>query len=135
MWYEYRTALNDLDQAQKDLKELLDLQEEAWQVTQPKSLPTDKDGGRGGYSDKPGDYMVRIEALHLSERLAVAREALAAKKERVEAVLMLLKVSGLVEDRIFYLRYIDHRQPADIASMLHYSQSYVYKTLKKIEKT
>lgn len=132
MWYEYRQALKALDQAQKDLKELVDLQEEIFSTTQPKSVPMDKEG-RGGYSDRSADYLVKMEAVHLRERLMVAREALAAQKERVEAVLVLLKASGLIEDRVFYLRYIEHRPAQDIASILHYSQSYVYKTLKKFE--
>lgn len=135
MWYEYRNAMAELDQAQKDLKEILDLQEEAFQMTQPKSLQMDGEGGRSNaYSDRSGDYMVRLEALNIEERLRVLREALAAKRERVDALLVLLKASILVEDRIYYLRYIDHRHASDIASILHYSQSYVYKTLKKFEK-
>lgn len=135
MWYEYRNALIELDQAQKDLKEILDLQAEAFQMTQPKSLQMDGEGTRSNsYSDRSGDYMVRLEALNIEERLKVLREALAAKRERVEAVQKLLAVSGLIEDRIYYLRYIDHRHASDIASILHYSQSYVYKTLKKFEK-
>lgn len=133
MWYEYRQALKALDQAQKDLKELVDLQEEIFSTTQPKSVTMDKEG-RGGYSDRSADYLVKMEAVHLRERLMVAREALAAQKERVEAVLVLLKASGLIEDRVFYLRYIEHRPANDIASILHYTQSYVYKTLKKFEK-
>ena len=32
MWYEYRKAIEELDQAQKDLKEILDLQEEVFQM-------------------------------------------------------------------------------------------------------
>lgn len=135
MWYEYRNAIAELDQAQRDLKEILDLQEEAFQMTQPKSLQMDGEGGRSNaYSDRSGDYMVRLEALNIEERLRVLREALAAKRERVDALLVLLKASILVEDRIYYLRYIDHRHASDIASILHYSQSYVYKTLKKFEK-
>lgn len=133
MWYEYRKAIEDLDQAQKDLKEVLDLQEEAFQMTQPKSVQTDKDGGSGVYMDKTAEYMERVEKMALRERLQTAREALAAKRERVEAVMILLKTSNLLEDRIYYLRYIDHRPAQDIASILHYSQSYVYKTLKKFE--
>lgn len=134
MWYEYRQALKDLDQAQKDLKEILDLQEEAFQITQPKSMGTNE-GRSTSYSDKPAEYMVRLEALNIKERLAVTREALQAKKERVEVLLMLLKGSDLMEDRVYYLRFIEHRHASDIASMLHYTQSYVYKTLKKFEKT
>lgn len=134
MWYEYRKALMELDQAQKDLKEVLDLQEEAFQMTQPKSMSTDTDGGRSTmYSDRAGDYLVRLERLNIEERLKVLREALAAKRERVEAVQKLLAVSGLLEDRIFYLRYIEHIPPQDIASKMHYSQSYVYRVLKKFE--
>lgn len=134
MWYEYRNAMAELDQAQKDLKEILDLQEEAFQMTQPKSLQMDGEGGRSNaYSDRSGDYMVRLEALNIEERLRVLREALAAKRERVDALAVLLKASILVEDRIYYLRYIDHRHASDIASILHYSQSYVYRVLKKFE--
>ena len=77
--------------------------------------------------------MIRIEALNIEERLRVLREALAAKRERVDALQVLLKASILVEDRIYYLRYIDHRHASDIASILHYSQSYVYRVLKKFE--
>lgn len=133
MWYEYRKAIEDLDQAQKDLKEILDLQEEAFQMTQPKSVQLDKDGGSGVYMDKTAEYMERVEKMALRERLQTAREALAAKRERVEAVMILLKTSNLLEDRIYYLRYIDHRPAQDIASILHYSQSYVYRVLKKFE--
>lgn len=134
MWYEYRNAMAELDQAQKDLKDILDLQEEAFQMTQPKSLQMDGEGGRSNaYSDRSGDYMVRLEALNIEERLRVLREALAAKRERVDALQVLLKASILVEDRIYYLRYIDHRHASDIASILHYSQSYVYRVLKKFE--
>lgn len=133
MWYEYRKAIEELDQAQKDLKEILDLQEEAFQMTQPKSVQTDRDGGSAVYVDKTAEYLERVEKMALRERLQTAREALAAKRERVEAVTILLKASGLLDDRIYYLRYIEHRPAQDIASILHYTQSYVYKTLKKFE--
>ena len=135
MWYEYRKAIEDLDQAQKDLKEVLDLQEECFQMTQPKSVQTDRDGGSAVYMDKTAEYLERVERMALRERLQTAREALAAKRERVEAVTILLKASDLLDDRIFYLRYLEHRPAQDIASILHYTQSYVYKTLKKFENT
>lgn len=133
MWYEYRKAIEELDQAQKDLKEILDLQEEAFQMTQPKSVQTDRDGGSAVYIDKTAEYLERVEKMALRERLQTAREALAAKRERVEAVTILLKASDLLDDRIFYLRYIEHTPPQDIASKMHYSQSYVYRMLKKFE--
>lgn len=133
MWYEYRKAIEELDQAQKDLKEILDLQEEAFQMTQPKSVQTDRDGGSAVYVDKTAEYLERVEKMALRERLQTAREALAAKRERVEAVTILLKASDLLDDRIFYLRYIEHTPPQDIASKMHYSQSYVYRMLKKFE--
>ena len=133
MWYEYRKAIEELDQAQKDLKEILDLQEEAFQMTQPKSVQTDRDGGSAMYIDKTAEYLERVEKMALRERLQTAREALAAKRERVDAVTILLKASDLLDDRIFYLRYIEHTPPQDIASKMHYSQSYVYRMLKKFE--
>lgn len=133
MWYEYRKAIEELDQAQKDLKEVLDLQEECFQMTQPKSVQTDRDGGSAVYIDKTAEYLERVEKMALRERLQTAREALAAKRERVEAVTILLKASDLLDDRIFYLRYIEHTPPQDIASKMHYSQSYVYRMLKKFE--
>ena len=103
MWYEYRKAIQDLDQAQKDLKEVLDLQEECFQMTQPKSVQTDRDGGSAVYMDKTAEYLERVEKMALRERLQTAREALAAKRERVEAVTILLKASDLLDDRIPFL--------------------------------
>lgn len=125
----------ELYEALKHHSELVDEMVELFQKTQPSSLDMEKEGRtQGNPTDKMDSYIIKKENLQLDARVAASRDICNEMIQRLDNDERVLRMSMEQADRIYVLRYIDKISPADIASKLHYGQSYVYRMLREIEK-
>lgn len=132
----YKRHKEELVQACKDYSDTLDEQRELFQMTQPSSVQTDREAGggkRGSGTDRVDRYLIEAEKRSLPERLKSSREIIAGMKERLADDEDLLRMSGELYDRVYYMRFLEHRSVPDIASRIHASQSYVFRIIKEIK--
>lgn len=104
--------------------------------TQPSSVHLDKDGGKtssGSGTDTVDRYLIELEQSGIDARLKASRELINQMTERIKDDETLLRMSTEMIDQVYWLTYIEHRSVPDVASKLHYSQSYIYRTLKEID--
>ena len=135
----YRQHIEDkteLIETMKLYSEILDEKRELFQRTQPSSVDMDHVGKtqRSG-TGAVDSYLIQSERRNIDERLKEAREIVEAAKKRLEDDELLLGMSMETIDQVYFMRYVERRGVSDIAARLHYSQSYVFKTLKQIEKS
>lgn len=126
----------ELIAAMKLYSTILDEKKELFQRTQPSSVTMDHEGRgtRLSGTDAVDSYLIQSERKNIDERLKEAREIVDGAKKRLEDDELLLKMSMETIDQVYYMRYVEKRGVPDIASRLSYSQSYVFKTLKQIER-
>lgn len=104
--------------------------------TQPSSVPLDKDGGKtspGSGTDTVDRYLIELEQSGIDARLKASRELINQMNERIRDDELLLRMSIETVDQVYCMVYIEHRSVPDVASRLHFSQSYVYRMLKEID--
>lgn len=124
----------ELRQAMTDYSDAIDEKMELFQRTQPSS-PGTREGSSSRVSgtDKIDSYLIQMERKQIDERLKDAREIVEAMKERLKNDEALLEMSLDTRDRVYFRRFIQRRPVPDVASIEHYSQSYVFKIVKEIE--
>lgn len=104
--------------------------------TQPSSVPFDKDGGKttpGSGTDTVDRYLIDLEQSGIDARLRACRDLIKQMSEMIKDDELLLEMSIESKDQVYRMVYIEHRSVPDVASRLHFSQSYVYRILKEIE--
>lgn len=138
IYKDYIRHKADLVQALKDYSDALDEKAELFQRTQPSSMSFDRIGSagtRGNGTDQIDEYLIQTQRRQLDERIRDARDIVELMMERLENDETMLKMSDDAADHVFLLRYVKNRSAADTASILHYSQSYVFKLCREIEKS
>lgn len=138
IYRDYIRHKADLVQALKDYSDALDEKAELFQRTQPSSVSFDRigtTGTRGSGTDQIDEYLIQTQRRQLDERLRDARDIVELMKERLANDETMLSMSEDAVDRVFLVRYVKNRSAADTASILHYSQSYVFKLCREIEKS
>lgn len=133
---EFIRHKKELIQAMQDYSATLDEKMEIFQRTQPGAVRFDKVGGGGTQTsgtEAVDLYLVEMERRQINERLQNSREIIQGMKERLLDDETVLRMSIETDDRIYLLRFIEKKSVPDIASVLHYSQSYIFRTIKRIE--
>lgn len=137
IYKDYQRHKADLIQALKDYSNLLDEKAELFQRTQPSAVTLDRVGSGGTMvsgTDQVDAYLIQSERKQLDERLKDARDIVNGMKERLDNDELLLSLSPDRIDHVYLYRYVKGRSASDTASILHYSQSYVFKMCREIEK-
>ena len=121
--------------AQQKLDEVLSEKEEIFAKTQPKSIPFDKEKVDGGSAPNAFDeYLVEMERKRINERIAEAKFILEDRRELFKTAEEMLTDSKDIDDIIYRLKYIERKNNRQIAKMVHYSESQVYRILSNIAK-
>ena len=136
MYYlDYEIQKRKYSEAQQKLDDILMEREEIFDRTQPKSIPFDKEKVDGGSQKNAFDeYLVELERKRINERIAEAKNMLDDRKELFQTVEKMLMESKDQDDIIYRMKYIECKNNRQIAKIIHYSESQIYRILKNISK-
>ena len=133
-YIDYERAKWRLSQMRKIYDGILTEQEELFQRTQPKGLSADKDKVSGsGDSDPFVNYISVKERLKIDERMEVAHWLLERRTELLKEQEKELRLSKDIKDRIYVMRFMDHRKVWQIAKATNYSKQHTYKLIDDIK--
>lgn len=125
-----RTAYNE---SLRRLKELLDRKEEAFVRTLPNAIRYDLQKVLHSVSDHSAldDYVISAERIE--EQIRQARIIVMDRKEMLDLKARELKQSKNIDDRIFWLKYVELLTVENIAIRMNYSEGNIYYHLGKIK--
>ena len=135
IYKQHKQHLRELSQAIAEYNDALDRKFVLFQATQPSSVPVDKEGGKktpGSGTDIYDAYLIELERSGIDARLRASRDLINQMQDRLKDDEILLSMSQDLNDQVYYMNYIERRTVQDIATRLHYSQSYIYRALKEI---
>lgn len=135
VYQQHKEHRRELREAVDDYSDALRKKQVLFQRTQPSSVPFDRDGGKttpGSGTDTIDAYLIECEESGVDARLSAAKELIDYLTEQLQYDELLLYHSNEVIDHVYYMAYIERATVPDIASRLHYSQSYVYRLIKEI---
>lgn len=134
LYLEYELARIRYKSAREDYEELLNEKERLFRKTQPKSVQFDKERVNGGTPENAFEtYIIELERKGINERLENLKDALDERQGILERLEADLRRSKDITDVIYVCKYIEHIQIGDIAEMVSYSRSQVYRIIEKIE--
>ena len=126
----------ELFEALKEHSKIVDEKVELFQRTQPSSVDMGKVGrGTSTGTDKVDSYLIKNEERQVDARLKASKEICEEMIRRLDYDEKMVRMSSEAADRVYALRFLDRLSIGDIASRLHYDQSYIYKIVKKIEQS
>lgn len=122
VYVDYVILKQSYDEAFWRLKELLDKKEEAFTRTLPSAIRYDSQKVMHSNQDiSPLDgYVIDIERIE--QQIRQARIAVAERGEMLELKGKELKTSKDIDDKIFYMRFVEKQKVEQIARKLHYSR-------------
>ena len=130
----YEQAKRRYSDAMKNYLSILDEKEELFNRTQPRSVQYDAERVEGGTPVNSFDeYLIKKEERQIDERLAEAERLLHQRDQLLQIAEVRLKASQSVEDKIYIQRIIEKKQIYKISSKVGYSQSQVFRILKRIK--
>ena len=133
LFQEYVAAKKDRERAEELYKGVLREIEDVFEMTQPKSLPTDIDRVVSSPGGGPFDlYLAEKERRQLDQRLEEAERLMNARDEILREKKEALFRSLEPEDVVFREKYVIGTKPSVIARKTNYSQSQVYRLIQKI---
>lgn len=134
VYIDYVILQQSYNESLKRLKELLDKKEEVFTRTLPNAIRYDitKVLHSVNTNSALDDYVMDIEAIE--QKIRQARVIVYERKEMLDLKEEELRASKDTNDRIFVMRYLDHRKVTEIARKLNYVQETIYKRLNKIDK-
>lgn len=134
IYIDYVILQQSYNESLKRLKKLLDKKEEVFTRTLPNAIRYDitKVLHSVNTNSALDDYVMDIEAIE--QKIRQARVIVYERKEMLDLKEEELRASKDTNDRIFVMRYLDHRKVTEIARKLNYVQETIYKRLNKIDK-
>lgn len=115
---------------QKKYDEILNEQEELFTRTQPKAVQfKEPSGGSSCNVNALDNYLIEKDRRQIDKRLAEIKSLMSARKELLQIKERELRSSCDCHDKIFRMKYIDHRTIRQIARNTGYSDSQVYRIL------
>lgn len=134
VYLDYVILRQSYDDSLRRLKELLDKKEEVFTKTLPSAIRYDITRVLHSVNTNSAldDYVMDIEAVE--QKIRQARVIVYERKEMLDLKEAELRASKDTNDRIFVMRYLDHRKVSEIARKLNYVQETIYKRLNKIDK-
>lgn len=125
----------EFKRAVREASEIVDEMVELFQRTQPSSMSMETVGGtRREGTDKIDQYLIEKERKQIDARLKAAREICDELRRRLDDDERCLQLSQELTDRVYYCQRVQKMGVPEIASRLHYTQSYVYAVIREIEK-
>ena len=113
---------------------ILSEKEEMFTRTQPKAITYDGDKVDVSHSgDALERYMEDLERSRISERLKAVKSILSDRGDLLRLKEEELRQSKTLNDKIYRMRYLEHRKIQNIAKVIGYSESQVYRLLQSID--
>lgn len=129
--YEERRVLTE--RSREEVSRILSEKEELFRQTQPKGVAYDKDRVSGGLgSNAMETYVIALERAEIPKRLEEAKAILAEREALLRNTEAVLRASMDTYDRVYVLRYLEHKSVNRIAADLMYSESHIYWYLHRI---
>ena len=134
LYIDYIKAQNDYLAAWDTYAEVLKEKEALFDRTQPKGIDYQKDKVQGGGNTNAFDeYILAKERAGIDERLEEAKKIADARWVLMESIQQALRSSMDIEDRVFCLRFMEHRRVKEVAKMLSYSESHVWHVSSRVQ--
>lgn len=136
VYITYEEYKNKYLLSQKKFDCILREKEELFSITQPKSAKFDKGiiskTNNGNIFD---EYLIIKEQKQIDQRLDEIKSIMEDRERLLKLKEEELRHSKHYLDKIYRLRYLDKWTVSKIARILSYSESQVYRLLKKIART
>ena len=134
LYIQYERFKNRYLDAQRMYDTILSEKEELFAKTQPKTVAYDKEKISGGHGkDAFEQYIIDLERKKITQRLNEIKSLMDDRGHLLELKEEELRQSKDLYDRIYSLRYLDHRKPEMIAHNIGYSVSQIYRILTTID--
>ena len=135
VYQEYVRCKREYEKSIKILMELLDEKTLIFMKTQPKSPVTDYERIDGGErKNKNEEYVSELEEKRIDERIENAKNTLSGRNLILMSIQDDLRLSKNKYDMVYCCRWLDGMRTGDISRYLNYSESHVYRIIKKIKK-
>lgn len=133
LYIDYVILKQSYDESLRRLKELLDRKEEAFTRTLPNAIRYDLQKVMHSVSTNSAldDYVMDVEKI--DQQIRSAKIILMDRKDMLDLKEEELKKSRDVDDRVYYLKYIQRLTVEQIAIRMHYSEGNIYYHLAKIK--
>lgn len=133
LYVDYVILKQSYDESLRRLKELLDKKEEAFTRTLPNAIRYDLQKVMHSVSTNSAldDYVMDVEKI--DQQIRSAKIILMDRKEMLDLKEEELKKSRDVDDRVYFLKYIQRLTVEQIAIRMHYSEGNIYYHLAKIK--
>lgn len=133
LYIDYVILKQSYDESLRRLKELLDRKEEAFTRTLPSAIRYDLQKVLHSITSHStlDDYVMDVEKI--DQQIRSAKIILMDRKEMLDLKEEELKKSRDVDDRVYYLKYIQRLTVEQIAIRMHYSEGNIYYHLAKIK--
>lgn len=133
LYIDYVILKQSYDESLRRLKELLDKKEEAFTRTLPNAIRYDLQKVMHSVSTNSAldDYVMDVEKI--DQQIRSAKIILMDRKEMLDLKEEELKKSRDVDDRVYFLKYIQRLTVEQIAIRMHYSEGNIYYHLAKIK--
>lgn len=131
----YEDFKNKYLETQKKYDEILKEKEELFLRTQPKAIIYDKTKINAGHIHNSFDeYLIAKEKARIDDRLNEIKSILEDREHLLYLKEQELRVSKNYIDQIYRMRFIDSYNIRKIAKISSYSESQIYRILKRIKK-
>lgn len=119
--------------AQRKYDEVLTEKEDLFDRTQPQGVSFDKERV-GGTADNNSfdEYLIQLERKQIDERLEEIRNIMDKRWELLLDKYDELKASTEIMDRLYVLRFIEHQRMQNIAKVIPYSESHIYRLMNQL---
>ena len=132
---EYEQYKSKYLEIQSKYNEILLEKENLFTKTQPNAITYDKDKVQScNFSNSFDDYVIEKEKKRIDERLKEAKHIVDERLYLLRIKEIDLRQSRDKYDRVYVYKYIDGFKIYQIAKVLNYSQSQVYRMIERIEK-
>ena len=136
VYKEYQDAVAAKKLSELEYQKVLSEKESLFQMTQPRSSRVDQEKVTTSNSGTSFDaYLVEKERRRIDERLEEAKAILDARAEVVEVKRLELYESKEPLDVVFRLRWLEGMSPTSISAAIHYSESQVYRFMRRIKES
>lgn len=135
LYLDYKRYQLKYLEAQEAVNAILDEKTVLFQKTQPKSAISETERVDGGTRvNKVEEYVIALEQRHINERLAEAKTLMLERKDLLNHKEAELRASQSIDDIIYVLKWLDGMKTKDIIDEIAYSETQVYRIIKKIRK-
>lgn len=130
IYLEYEAARKRYQEALNGVNRVLDEADELFSMTQPKGVKTDSERVSGGKQENVFEaYLIEKERRCIDQRLIEAKSLLEERKYILKLKEQELRTSKDVNDRIYKYKYLDGLKGWQVAKMIGYSKSQIYRIL------